>query len=68
MIYLNDMEFCRCSNAIASPDSLAMQLSNPTETPIYAAATDFRARLGANQKLTLKDWEGDIDPEWPLTE
>ena len=68
LYYLNNMEFCRFSNLITSPDSIVMQLPNPTETPLYAVASDLQARLLAKQELALKDWEGDIDPEWPLTE
>ncbi len=68
LYYLSNMEFCRFINLITSPDSLVIQLLNPTETSLYAVVNDLPARLLAKQELALKDWEGDIDPEWPLTE
>lgn len=36
----------------------------PTRTPLYAVVTDLQGRLGVKQGKMLKDWEGEVDPEW----
>jgi hypothetical protein len=40
----------------------------PTRTPLYEVVTDLQGRLGVKQGLMAKDWEGDIDPLWPLSD
>lgn len=37
----------------------------PTRTPLYEVATDLEFRLAVKQGICTKDWEGEVDPEWP---
>lgn len=38
----------------------------PTRTPLYEVVTDLQGRLGVKQGLMTQDWEGEVDPIWPL--
>ena len=40
----------------------------PTRTPLYEVVTDLQGRLGVKQGVMTKDWEGEIDPIWPLND
>ena len=57
---------------ILGPNSPVLNLKKngpkPTNTPLYDITTDLQGRLGVKQGLLSKDWEGDIDPLWPLTD
>lgn len=37
----------------------------PTRSPLYAVATDLQFRLGVKQGFFAKDWDGEVDPQWP---
>lgn len=45
-----------------------MAMLEPTKIPFCEEATDLQSRLGVKQGYFAKDWEGDIDPEWPSPE
>ncbi len=40
----------------------------PTRTPLYEVVTDLQGRLGVKQGLMTQDWEGEVDPIWPLSD
>lgn len=40
----------------------------PTRTPLYEVVTDMEFRLAVKQGVCEKDWEGEVDPEWPESE
>lgn len=55
---------------ILGPDSPVLDKKEngpvPVDTPLYAVATDLQFRLAVKQGHLLKDWDGPIDPDWPL--
>ncbi len=66
--YLNDMKYIDFAALIFERDSPLHGITNPTKVPLFRVLTDLKYRLGVKQNYYTKDWEGDIDPEWPLTE
>ena len=37
-------------------------------TTLCEVVTDLQGRLGVKQRVMTKDWEGEIDPIWPLSD
>lgn len=67
--YINGMKYEDFVTFILGPESPVLNPKangpKPTRTPLYDVVTDLEGRLGVKQGLMLKDWEGEVDPEWP---
>lgn len=68
--YCSETPYETFVSRILGPDSPVLKRktngSRPTRTPLYGVVTDLQARLGVKQGCLAKDWDGPIDPEWPL--
>ena len=70
--YCNNLPFEEFTVKILGPDSPVLDARKngptPTRTPLYDVATDLQFRLGTKQGHFKKDWDGEVDPEWPLND
>lgn len=70
--YCNGMDYEVFVAFILGPNSPVLDPKRngptPTRTPLYEVATDLQGRLGVKQGLMTQDWEGEVDPIWPLSD
>ncbi len=70
--YLHGMKYEDFVAFILGPQSPVLNVNKngpkPTRTPLYDVVTDLQGRLGVKQGLLIKDWVGEVDPEWPLND
>ncbi len=70
--YYQDVKYIDFVNMIFGASSPVLKLSSngpePTKTTLYEAVTDLQFRLGVKQGHFSKDWEGDVEPIWPIKE
>ena len=68
LYYLNDMNYTEFVGFILGPNSPVSGFHRTENPVVYEVLADLQSRLGVKQECFAKDWEGDIDPMWPLTE
>jgi hypothetical protein len=68
--YCTDIQYEEFVVFILGPNSPVLDPKKngpvPTRTALYEVATDLQGRLGVKQGVMAQDWEGEIDPLWPL--
>jgi len=68
--YANNMDYERFAAFILGAGSPVLSKKHngpvPVDTPLYDVATDLEFRLGVKRGHYTKDWDGPVDPVWPL--
>lgn len=68
--YCHNMPYSEFIPLILGPGSPVLDRKRngpePVDSPLYAVATDLQFRLAVKQGVVLQDWDGPIDPVWPL--